>query len=105
MREMAHRIRIDLQTAPGRDRRIRSQILSGLGKQKWAPDIKVEVRDGIVELSGVITNEKERQGLIVLVENVPGVKEVHDHLVWVEPMSGMAFASAEDEVNERAALP
>jgi hypothetical protein len=45
----------------------------------------------------VITDERERRGLIVVVENVPGVKEVHDHLVWVEPMSGTAFASPEDE--------
>ena len=62
-----------------------------LGKQHWAPDINVEVKYGVVELSGVITDEHERQGLIVLVENVPGVKKVHDHLVWVEPMSAMAF--------------
>jgi len=37
----------------------------------------------------------------VAVENVPGVEAVHDHLVWVDPMSGMAFASAEDEAAER----
>jgi len=54
-------------------------------------------------LWGVITDERERQGLIVATENVPGVKQVHDHLVWVEPMSGMAFPSAEDEANERTA--
>ena len=30
----------------------------------------------------------------------PGVKQVHDHLVWVEPMSGMAFPSAEDEAKQ-----
>jgi hypothetical protein len=37
------------------------------------------------------------------VENVPGVKQVQDHLVWVEPMSGMAFPSPEDDAKERAA--
>ena len=58
-----------------------------------------------MELSGVITDDRERQGLIVLVENVPGVKKVHDHLVWVEPMSAMAFPSPEDEAKERAAAP
>jgi hypothetical protein len=25
---------------------------------------------------------------------------VHDHLVWVEPMSGMAFASSEEDAGE-----
>jgi hypothetical protein len=40
---------------------------------------------------------------MVATENVPCVKAVHDHLVWVEPMSAMAFPSAEDEAQERAA--
>jgi len=82
---------------------IRDNILAALAKLPWAPRINVVVRNGVVELWGVITDERERQGLIVAAENVAGVKEVHDHLVWVEPMSGMAFPSAEDEAKERAA--
>jgi hypothetical protein len=27
----------------------------------------------------------------IAAENVPGVKAVHGHLVWVEPKSGAAF--------------
>jgi hypothetical protein len=54
-------------------------------------------------LWGAITDDRERKALIVLAENIPGVKEVHDHLVWVEPMSAMAFPSPEDEAKERAA--
>jgi len=84
---------------------IRNQILASLGTQHWAPNVNVVVRNGVVELLGVITDERERQGLIVLVENVAGVKEVHDHLVWVEPMSGMCFPSQEDERAERAPTP
>jgi hypothetical protein len=30
---------------------------------------------------------------------------VHDHLVWVEPISGMAFPSTEDEANLGTAAP
>jgi CBS domain-containing protein len=101
MHEMARRMRLDTQASSGPDWWIRSEILSALGKQTWAPDIKVDVKCGVVELSGVIMAEKERQGLVVLVENVPGVKKVHDHLVWVEPMSAMAFPSPEDEKAER----
>ncbi len=93
------------ETAPARksDRSMRGKILTVLSGQHWAPNVNVVVRNGVVELSGVITDERERRGLIVLVENVPGVKEVHDHMVWVEPMSGVAFASAEDEAKERTA--
>ena len=105
MREMARRMRLEVQASPGpgpgHDWWIRGEILAALGKQHWAPDINVEVKSGVVELSGVILAEKERKGLIVLVENVPGVKKVHDHLVWVEPMSAMAFPSQEDEAKER----
>jgi hypothetical protein len=63
----------------------------------------VIVNDGVAELHGIITDDRERQGLIVAAENVPGVKRVVDHLVWVEPMSGLPFSSSEDEANERAA--
>jgi hypothetical protein len=50
----------------------------------------------------VITNEKSRQAAIVAAENVSGVKKVHDHLCWVEPMSGMYLNSQEDEALLRA---
>lgn len=89
--------------SPSLDGAIRAGILATLNKQQWAPAINVVVRNGIVELWGVITDERERQALIVAAENVAGVKQVHDHLVWVEPMSGMALPSAEDEAKESAA--
>jgi hypothetical protein len=51
-------------------------------------------------LWGVITDDSERQAFTVAAENVPSVKEVHDHLFWIEPMSAIAFPSAEDEARE-----
>jgi hypothetical protein len=33
-----------------------------------------------------------------------GKDKVRDHLVWVEPMSGMAFLSAEDETKAHEEL-
>jgi hypothetical protein len=74
-----------------------------IAKQDWTPHVNVIVKDGVAELYGIITDDRERQGLVVAAENVAGVKQVRDHLVWVEPMSGMAFPSAEDEAKERAA--
>lgn len=59
----------------------------------------VIVRDGIVELWGTIFDDRDRQALRVAAENAPGVKEVHDHLVWVEPMSGLTF-DAPEQVRE-----
>jgi hypothetical protein len=66
------------------------------------PMTNVVVRNGVVELWGTITDERERQALIVVSENVPGVKTVHDHLVWIEPNSGFVIQSEEDEARARA---
>jgi len=62
----------------------------------------VVVRNGVVELWGTITDERERAALIVASENVPGVKTVHDHLVWIEPNSGFVIQSEEDEARDKA---
>ena len=53
--------------------------------------VNVVVRDGVVELWGVIIDERQREALKVAAENIPGVKVVKDHLVWVEPTSGMVI--------------
>ena len=94
----------DIAAPAAGDLAIRDRILAVIAKQDWAPRINVIVNGGVAELHGVITDDRERAGLIVAAENVPGVKRVRDHLVWVEPMSGMAFPSSEDEANDRAAV-
>lgn len=86
----------------GDDATIREQILAECGRQSWAPMANVVVRNGVVELWGTITDERERQALIVASENVAGVKTVHDHLVWIEPNSGFVIQSEEDEARARA---
>jgi CBS domain-containing protein len=79
------------------DTAIRKRIIADLERAKWAPLplINIVVQDGIVNLWGTITDERQRQALIVAAENVPGVKDVKDHLAWVEPMSGMVFLGPE----------
>lgn len=95
----------ETKAASGDDSAIRDRILETLAKQHWALAVNVVVKNGVAEIWGTIMDERERQACIVAVENVPGVKQVHDHLVWVEPMSGMAFPSAEDEAHDAAARP
>jgi CBS domain-containing protein len=86
----------------GDDVAVREQILAEIKRQSWAPLANVTVREGVVELWGTITDERERAALIVAAENVAGVKEVHDHLVWIEPNSGFVVQSEEDEARARA---
>jgi len=80
------------------DAAIRAQIYAELNRQRWIPKdfINVVVRNGAVEVWGAILDERERQAVRVAVENVPGVKHISDHLVWVEPMSGMAFEPVDE---------
>ncbi len=89
------------QAPTGDDSAARDRVLAAFGKQPWAPQINVVVKNGVAELWGTIMDERERRACVVTAENVAGVNEVHDHLVWVEPMSGMAFPSAEDEAKLR----
>jgi hypothetical protein len=80
------------------DDHIRDRIITSVERADWAPfRLGVIVLDGVVHLSGVITNEHSRQASIVAAENVSGVTKVHDHLCWVEPMSGMYLNSPEDD--------
>jgi osmotically-inducible protein OsmY len=51
--------------------------------------IHVNVDKGVAELSGPIFDERERQAALVAAENIAGVMAVTDHLLWVEPLSGM----------------
>jgi CBS domain-containing protein len=80
------------------DDHIRNHIITSIEKADWGPfGLGVIVRNGNVHLSGVITNESSRQAAMVAAEIVSGVKKVHDHLCWVDPMSGMYLNSQEDE--------
>jgi CBS-domain-containing membrane protein len=75
------------------DRAIRSAILAAMEAQPWAPatTLNVTVTEGVVDIWGTITNEQERRGIHVIVENTSGVKEIHDHLVYIEPYTGMVI--------------
>jgi CBS domain-containing protein len=72
------------------DEEIHERILAELARTAWVPrdGLAITVENGVVDLNGVILDEKERVALRVAAENVPGVRAVEDHLVWVEPVSG-----------------
>src|SRR6202163_5084674 len=80
------------------DDHIRNRVIDALEKNDWCPfGLSVIVRGGIVHLSGVITEERSRKAAVVAAENVTGVTKVHDHLCWVDTMSGMYLNSPEDD--------
>jgi CBS domain-containing protein len=80
------------------DDHIRNRVIDTIEKNDWCPfGLSVIVRGGIVHLSGVITEERSRKAAVVAAENVTGVTKVHDHLCWVDTMSGMYLNSPEDD--------
>lgn len=93
----------DIPDPTADDDHIRERIIRKIEKAEWRPlNFEVIVRDGVVHLSGVIADERSREATIVAAENVAGVKQVHDHLCWIDSMSGLYMASPEDESGSSA---
>jgi CBS domain-containing protein len=78
------------------DAAVRERVLAEFDRQPWK-SIDVVVRNGEVELSGLIADERQRQTLKVAIENVPGVKAVHDHVASIDSVSARVSYSREDE--------
>jgi len=68
--------------APVGDEAIRKQLVAELERQRWAPHGLVfpVVENGVVDLRGTFSDERQRTALLIAAENIPGVKQVHDHL-------------------------
>jgi CBS domain-containing protein len=94
----------EMPASDDNDGRIRDAFFAEIERQPWAPRTSINpvVHNGVVELWGNIFDERERDALVVMAGNLCGVKEVHDHLVWIDPASGFIGLSAEDEKNQTA---
>jgi CBS domain-containing protein len=77
-------------SASADDNAIRLKLIDEMKKQPWAPlaVTDIDVSHGVVKLSGVVLDDRQRMALRVVAENIPGVKKVEDNIVWIEPMSG-----------------
>jgi CBS domain-containing protein len=86
----------DVHSGVSSDITIRTKLMAQLQKQRWAPLVAVDVAvtDGVVRFSGTILDDRQRQALRVAAENIPGVKKVEDHLIWIEPMSGTVIEAS-----------
>jgi osmotically-inducible protein OsmY len=79
------------------DDHIRERIIRAVNATDWRPiGFEVSVRKGVVHLHGIITTDQARQATIVAAENTAGVKQVHDHLCFVDTYSGFYVESPED---------
>jgi osmotically-inducible protein OsmY len=84
---------------PHSDDEIKAAIEAELNKLEWAPraSVRVEVQNGVVTFTGSIVDERLREGLKVIAENIPGSVAVRDHMAWIEPNSGLVLPSEGDD--------
>src|SRR5262245_60279802 len=83
---------VNAPTVSTHDAAIRDRLIAALKAQPWAPvcNIHIGVCAGVVTLSGVISDERQRPALCVAAGNIPGVKKVEDRLAWIIPGTGLA---------------
>jgi CBS domain-containing protein len=97
-------VRQPYEENPVGDAEIKRRIEAELKAQLWAPTalLDIVVENGVVNLYGVLSDEHERNALRALVENVEGVRESHDHMVWAG-FSGTVARSPEDSAKDDCA--
>ena len=85
----------ELPTAPSGDAEIEATIKAELKSQPWvmANNISITVKDGVATLQGLVSDDRCRRALHVAAENVAGVREVLDDLVWTERETPRMFAT------------
>jgi len=73
----------ELPASRDADREIRLDVLARLADQEWTDfgSRNVIVTNGVVHLWGLVGSEEERQALIALVEETPGVTGVADEMI------------------------
>jgi len=83
----------EISPAPQSDEAIREGVLAELNRESFGRGhlIDVVVRNGVVELWGAVLEPSQGNAARVAAETVPGVKAVKNHIVWIEPVSGMIF--------------
>ena len=86
----------DAKTEAGNDKNIQNAIVDELRCHRWSRQIRISVHAGVVEYYGTIFDERIREAARVAAENVAGVKDIIDHMVYIEPITGIYLGSADE---------
>jgi CBS domain-containing protein len=81
------------------DAEIAAQLDKDLATRSWneARAFTTTVRDGVVELEGVVFSEEQRHELRALAQNVKGVKDVNDRMIMVGLITGTTLTQASSQ--------
>jgi CBS-domain-containing membrane protein len=85
------RLAYEAHPASADDNAIRERLLDEIRNASWAPTISVAVKNGKVQLTGLLSDERQRHALRVAAENIPGVKDVEDNLIWIDPAGSLVL--------------
>jgi CBS-domain-containing membrane protein len=97
---------LQIRAAPLGDAAIAERLHATLAASVWSPqNVTLTVTDGRVQLYGTLFDERYRNAIRVAAENVPGVVSVADHLIYVEPNSGMTLSPDNIEPGDQAYDP
>lgn len=72
------------------DEALRKAVIAELSRQPWGQGlVNVIVRDGAVDLWGVVDNAEEKKAVRIVAERIPGVRCVNDNLRIYRVSSGV----------------
>ena len=82
MRALAQLAAIEARPAKASDDEIARALLSRVDKAPFVAAVQVQltVTDGVVEVAGTVSSESQRQAVLALIEETPGVDRVVDRL-------------------------
>ena len=105
IRALVEFVRPAYEEQPVSDSEIKRRIEAELRAQPWAPvaSIEVSVDNGVATFRGVLTDERQRNAIHAVAENVDGVRKIHDHMIWTDPFTATVLSSPEDEEGSRVA--
>jgi CBS-domain-containing membrane protein len=77
-------------TVSADDASLGEAVRTALNEKPWSRHmpITIGVKDGVVDLDGCVYDVRVRDAIGVLAENTPGVKQVLNRIVCIEPYSG-----------------
>jgi CBS domain-containing protein len=87
VRLLAEFVRRPYEEPPVSDFEIQERLEAELKGQAWAPlgSITIAVKDSVVTIGGVVTDERQHKAVRAAAENIYGVREVLDHISVTPP--------------------
>ena len=88
------------------DERIKEEVSESLYRDYHvdASDIEIEVKDGIVTLSGTVDSREAKRSAEECIENLSGVSDVHNRIRVADKSNASNLRTGSDSSNEKRSL-